>query len=135
MSLKYDDIAGKITVAAEADVLVAGAGIAGIAAALAAARHGKKVILLDKAFAAGPEHVARNNRYLMLFYQLCSKFFAGKSCLAYIREHIEGAFRFCARKPHIDESFVHKVAALLVRNPHAFNLGSTVLQAFYCAVL
>ena len=53
MSLKYDDIAGNIKVAAETEVLVAGAGIAGIAAALAAARHGKKVILLDKAFAAG----------------------------------------------------------------------------------
>ena len=53
MSLKYDDIAGNIKVAAGTEILVAGAGIAGIAAALAAARHGKKVILLDKAFAAG----------------------------------------------------------------------------------
>ena len=53
MSLKYTDIADKIKVAAETEVLVAGAGIAGISAALAAARHGKKVIMLDKAFAAG----------------------------------------------------------------------------------
>ncbi len=53
MSLEYTDIADKIKVAAETEVLVAGAGIAGISAALAAARHGKKVIMLDKAFAAG----------------------------------------------------------------------------------
>ncbi|MBR5490258.1 MAG: FAD-dependent oxidoreductase [Oscillospiraceae bacterium] len=35
------------------DVLVAGAGVAGIAAALAAARHGKKVTLLEREFALG----------------------------------------------------------------------------------
>ena len=43
----------RIPVSAEADVLVAGGGIAGIAAALAAARHGKRVILLERQFALG----------------------------------------------------------------------------------
>lgn len=43
----------QIPVAAETDVLVAGAGIAGIAAALAAARHGKKVLLVEREFAVG----------------------------------------------------------------------------------
>lgn len=37
----------------ETEVLVAGGGIAGIAAALAAARHGKKVTLVEKQFAVG----------------------------------------------------------------------------------
>ena len=40
-------------VTAQTEVLVAGAGIAGIAAALAAARHGKKVLLLEREFAPG----------------------------------------------------------------------------------
>lgn len=40
-------------VAAQTQVLVAGAGIAGIAAALAAARHGKRVMLLERGFAVG----------------------------------------------------------------------------------
>ena len=40
-------------VAMETEVLVAGAGIAGIAAALSAARHGKKVLLLEREFAPG----------------------------------------------------------------------------------
>lgn len=42
-----------VSVSSEVDVLVAGAGVAGIAAALAAARHGKKVMLLEKQFAVG----------------------------------------------------------------------------------
>ncbi len=37
----------------QADVLVAGGGVAGIAAALAAARQGKKVVLLERAFVLG----------------------------------------------------------------------------------
>lgn len=40
-------------IAASTEVLVAGGGIAGIAAALAAARHGKKVTLLERQFALG----------------------------------------------------------------------------------
>lgn len=40
-------------VSMQTEVLVAGAGIAGIAAALAAARHGKKVLLLEREFAPG----------------------------------------------------------------------------------
>ena len=40
-------------VAAATQVLVAGGGIAGIAAALAAARHGKQVTLLERQFALG----------------------------------------------------------------------------------
>ena len=40
-------------ISAQTEVLVAGAGIAGIAAALAAARHGKKVLLLEREFAPG----------------------------------------------------------------------------------
>lgn len=43
----------KTPIAAAAEVLVAGGGIAGISAALAAARHGKKVILLERQFALG----------------------------------------------------------------------------------
>lgn len=42
-----------IPVRRHTQVLVAGAGIAGIAAALAAARHGKKVLLLERQFAPG----------------------------------------------------------------------------------
>lgn len=42
-----------IKTAYECDVLVAGGGVAGIAAALAAARGGAKVILLEKAFMLG----------------------------------------------------------------------------------
>ncbi|MCF0141842.1 MAG: FAD-dependent oxidoreductase [Parasporobacterium sp.] len=53
MALKWEDFKDCTPVAAEADVVVAGAGIAGIAAALAAARHGKNVILLDKEYALG----------------------------------------------------------------------------------
>lgn len=40
-------------VSAQTEVLVAGGGIAGISAALAAARHGKKVLLLEREFALG----------------------------------------------------------------------------------
>ncbi len=40
-------------VALNTEVLVAGAGIAGISAALAAARHGKKVLLLEREYAPG----------------------------------------------------------------------------------
>ncbi len=43
----------KAPVTAATQVLVAGAGIAGVSAALAAARHGKSVILLDRNFALG----------------------------------------------------------------------------------
>jgi len=43
----------EIPIRAETEVLVAGAGIAGISAALAAARHGKKVMLLEREFALG----------------------------------------------------------------------------------
>ena len=43
----------KISVDSHCDVLVAGGGIAGIAAALAAARGGKNVILLEREFALG----------------------------------------------------------------------------------
>ena len=43
----------KLSVSASCDVLVAGGGIAGIAAAMAAARGGKKVILLEREFALG----------------------------------------------------------------------------------
>jgi hypothetical protein len=43
----------KTEIAASAEVLVAGGGIAGIAAALAAARNGKKVVLLEREYALG----------------------------------------------------------------------------------
>jgi hypothetical protein len=43
----------QLEVAMETQVLVAGAGIAGVSAALAAARHGKKVVLLEKQYALG----------------------------------------------------------------------------------
>ena len=43
----------KISVCGEYDVIVAGGGIAGISAALAAARQGKKVLLLEKMFMLG----------------------------------------------------------------------------------
>ncbi len=43
----------KLPVSASCDVLVAGGGIAGIAAAMAAARGGKKVMLLEREFALG----------------------------------------------------------------------------------
>lgn len=43
----------RVPVSGQTEVLVAGGGIAGISAALAAARHGKKVTLLDKEFLLG----------------------------------------------------------------------------------
>ena len=43
----------KISVIGEYDVAVCGGGIAGVAAALAAARHGAKVLLIEKQFALG----------------------------------------------------------------------------------
>ena len=43
----------KLPVTASCDVLVAGGGIAGIAAAMAAARGGKKVMLLEREYALG----------------------------------------------------------------------------------
>ena len=43
----------KTPVQAQCDVLVCGGGFAGISAALAAARQGKKVILLEKQFVLG----------------------------------------------------------------------------------
>jgi hypothetical protein len=43
----------EIPIRAETEVLVAGAGIAGVSAALAAARHGKKVMLLEREFSLG----------------------------------------------------------------------------------
>ena len=43
----------EIPVSDECDVLVCGGGIAGIAAALAAARNGAKVILLERQFMLG----------------------------------------------------------------------------------
>lgn len=50
---KLVEKAREIPVSLECDVLVAGGGIAGIAAALAAARGGKKVILLEREYALG----------------------------------------------------------------------------------
>jgi flavin-dependent dehydrogenase len=43
----------QIPVAGEYDVVVAGGGVAGIAAALAAARQGAKTMLIEKEFALG----------------------------------------------------------------------------------
>ena len=43
----------EIPIRAETEVLVAGAGMAGVSAALAAARHGKKVMLVEREFALG----------------------------------------------------------------------------------
>ena len=43
----------KISVTGEYDVAVCGGGVAGVAAALAAARHGAKVLLIEKQFALG----------------------------------------------------------------------------------
>lgn len=43
----------RLEITASADVLVAGGGIAGMAAAMAAARHGKKVLLLEREYALG----------------------------------------------------------------------------------
>lgn len=43
----------EIPVIGEYDVAVCGGGVAGVAAALAAARHGAKVLLIEKQFALG----------------------------------------------------------------------------------
>ena len=49
----YEEAARRIPVIAETDVLVAGGGPAGIGAALAAARCGAKVMLIEKGSALG----------------------------------------------------------------------------------
>lgn len=51
----------------ECDVLVAGGGVAGIAAALAAARQGSKVILLEKQFMLGGIGHRRSGYHLPAF--------------------------------------------------------------------
>lgn len=53
MAKYYTESGREVPVEKTTQVLVAGAGIAGVSAALAAARHGKKVILLEREFALG----------------------------------------------------------------------------------
>ena len=53
MAKFYTESGREVPVEKTTQVLVAGAGIAGVSAALAAARHGKKVILLEREFALG----------------------------------------------------------------------------------
>ena len=51
--MEYINESNKIPIYDECDVLVAGGGVAGIAAALAAARQGAKVTLLEREYMLG----------------------------------------------------------------------------------
>ena len=54
---KFVEPARELTVTEETEVLVAGGGIAGVAAAMAAARNGAKVTLIEREFQIGRAHV------------------------------------------------------------------------------
>ena len=51
--MRIEEKAREIPLAGEYDVIVAGGGVAGIAAALAAARHGAKTLLLERTYLLG----------------------------------------------------------------------------------
>ena len=51
--MEYIEETGKVPVCGRYDVIVAGGGVAGVAAALAASRQGKRVLLLEKSVALG----------------------------------------------------------------------------------
>ena len=57
--MQYVEEASRVRVAGEYDVVVAGGGVAGIAAALAARRAGKRALLIEKSLTHGRTGHAR----------------------------------------------------------------------------
>lgn len=93
------------------------------------------VAATNKAFAARAEACAWNDGHAVFFDCFCGELLRRHARRSYVREHVERAFRLVARQAHVDESFVHYIAPLLIAYAHLLNFCPAVAKPFGCGVL